>query len=357
MITLDGSYREGGGQIVRTALGLSTLLQKPFSVDKIRIGRPQPGLKNQHLHCILALQQLCNAQLNGATLGSTQLEYAPQAIRAKYLTIDIGTAGSIPLLMQSLWLPLVFGKQKTTLTIIGGTDTEWAMPADYLREVFVPQLRKYAYIDVKLEKRGYYPKGGGKMTFVIKPKFSFDSIKNASPVELIEQGKLVQIKGISHASTDLEKAQVAERQAHAAEAVLNKVGYPVQISMEYQQTLSTGSGITVWAIFANNHGEVDPHNPVRLGADCLGEKGLPAEAVGTRAAERLMAEIRSGVACDAHLADNLLPFMALTGGGLRTSQVSEHALTNIYTIEKFLPARFSVEGNTIRCEKYEEEPI
>ncbi|MBI4150294.1 RNA 3'-terminal phosphate cyclase [Candidatus Woesearchaeota archaeon] len=359
MLHIDGSYHEGGGQIVRTALGLSTLLQKPFSVDRIRLGRPQPGLKNQHLHCILALKELCNAEAIGAKVGSTTLEYIPHKIAAKNVTIDIGTAGSITLLMQALWLPLIFGNNKTkkTITVIGGTDTEWAMPANYLNEIFVPQLQKYAEINVKLEKRGYYPKGGGKMTFTIKPKFSLETIKDAPQIMLMEQGKLLQIKGVSHASTDLEATQVAERQAQAAETILKRFNCPVQIAKEYQQTLSTGSGITVWAIFANNKGEVDTLNPVKLGADCLGEKGVRAEVVGTNAAERLVAEIQSKAACDSHLADNLLPFMALTGGRLRTSKVTDHATTNMYTIEKFLPARFSIEGNVISCLKYDEEKI
>lgn len=358
MILIDGSYHEGGGQIVRTALGLSTLLQQPFSVDKIRVGRQQPGLKNQHLHCILALKELCNAETKGATLGSTTLEYVPHQLAKKNLTIDIGTAGSIPLLMQALWLPLVFSKRKTTLTLIGGTDTEWAMPADYLKEIFVPQLQKYADISVKLEKRGYYPKGGGKISITIKPAFSLETINNAPPIELMEQGSLVQIKGISHASTNLEEARVAERQAHAAQALLAKqFDCPIQIRSEYQETLSTGSGITLWAIFANNKDEVDNANPVKLGADCLGEKSVRAEAVGERAAERLVTEIKSGAACDKHLADNLLPFMALTGGRLRTSTVTDHALTNIYTTEKFLPARFDVEEKTIQCERYDEERV
>lgn len=358
MIAIDGSYHEGGGQIVRTALGLSTLLQQPFSVDKIRIGRPQPGLKNQHLHCILALKELCDAEASGATLGSTMLEYVPHQCTKKNLTIDIGTAGSIPLLMQALWLPLVFGRQKTTLTVIGGTDTEWAMPADYLREIFIPQLQKYADISVKLEKRGYYPKGGGKITFSIKPKYSLETIKTAPPMELMEQGNLVQIKGISHASTNLEEARVAERQAHAAQALLAKqFDCSIQIRNEYQETLSTGSGITLWAVFANKNGEVDALNPVKLGADCLGERGVRAEVVGTNAAKRLAVEIQSGAASDSHLVDNLLPFMALTGGRLRTSKVTDHALTNIYTIEKFLAARFSMEENVIQCERYEEEQV
>ncbi len=358
MIRLDGSYHEGGGQIVRTALGLSTLLQKPFSVDQIRMGRPRPGLKNQHLHCITALKDLCDAETVGAAIGSTTLEYIPHKIAKKELTVDIGTAGSITLLMQALWLPLVFGKQKTTVTVIGGTDTEWAMPADYLREVFVPQLQKYAEVKVKLEKRGYYPKGGGKMVFSIRPKFSLDTLKDALPIMLVEQGKLVQIKGVSHTSTDLGDARVAERQAHAAQAMLAKrFDCPVQITSEYQQTLSTGSGITLWAVFANGKGEVDGLNPVKLGADCLGEKGIQAEQVGMTAAERLIAEIKSKAACDRHLADNLLPFMALTGGRLRTSKVTGHALTNVYTIEKFLPARFGVEDGAISCQRYDEEEM
>src|SRR3989339_1721617 len=126
MIELDGSYGSGGGQIVRTALALSTITQKAFEVSDIRKGRSKPGLKNQHLFCIKALEELCNAKTEGAELGSTHLKYQPEKIKPQTLSIDIGTAGSITLLLQSLLIPAVFTNSKIRLKVSGGTDVIWS---------------------------------------------------------------------------------------------------------------------------------------------------------------------------------------------------------------------------------------
>src|SRR3989338_5702604 len=156
MIELDGNHIEGGGQIVRTALALSTITGKPFKIHSIRKGRTASGLKNQHLYCIKALEKLCNAKTDGAVPGSENLTFIPGKFEAQKIEIDVETAGSITLLLQSLLLPSMFGSSKTTLTITGGTDVQWSQPFDYFAEILVPQMRKYADIDVKLLKRGYY---------------------------------------------------------------------------------------------------------------------------------------------------------------------------------------------------------
>lgn len=343
MIKLDGFYLEGGGQIARTALALSTLISKPFELSNIRKGRPTPGLKNQHLFCIKALEELSNAKTQGASLGSTALSYSPGKIKGRTLSINIGTAGSISLLLQSLIIPSTFADSKVRLKITGGTDVKWAMPFDYFTKLFLPQIKKYADIETKLGKRGYYPKGSGKVDIKIKPKFNLESIKEAPKIELMDQGALIQIKGISHASSDLQEANVAERQARAAKSVLNKLNCPIKIQTEYSETLSTGSGITLWAIFSKDGEEIDFNNPVILGSDCLGEKGKKAEIVGKEAAEKLISEINSEAAVDLHLADNLIPFLALIGGRIKVSKISNHTLTNIYVCEQFLNKTFEVD--------------
>src|SRR5574342_867579 len=120
MITLDGSHGEGGGQIVRTALGLSALTGKPFEVINIRKGRPEPGLKNQHMYGIKAVQELCNAQVEGAEAGSEYLKFEPGKLMAKSLKIDMQTAGSITLILQSILLPCCFADKKMKIQIKGG---------------------------------------------------------------------------------------------------------------------------------------------------------------------------------------------------------------------------------------------
>src|SRR3989338_1565299 len=222
MIQIDGGFLESGGQIARTALALSTIIQKPFEIYDIRKGRPQPGLKNQHLYCVKALKELCSAVAEGDELGSTALKYYPRKIVAKNLNIDIETAGSITLLLQALLLPSMFASKPMTISVTGGTDTKWSQPFDYFSNVLLPQLQRFAKIEAKLLKRGYYPKGNGKVEIKINPKFKLNDSsgfeefhenlkQNIQKYNLIEQHHLIQIKGISHASIGLQQAKVAER--------------------------------------------------------------------------------------------------------------------------------------------------
>ena len=360
MIELDGTYGEGGGQIVRTALALSTLTQQAFHVTRIRSGRKDTGLKMQHLHCITALQKLTGATVEGATLGSTELTFLPGQLKGKSLSIDIETAGSITLFLQAVLLPCCFADKPVKLEIIGGTDVAWAMPIDYLREVLVPHLRRWADINVTLEKRGYYPKGNGTVTVRIKPRISrtdfktftefWNHLQQQGPhLELTKQGHLMYIKGISHASKSLEEARVAERQAHAAQQTLAAYNCPVSIRSEYADTLSPGSGMTLWAVFSQNKEDIDVANPIILGADALGEKGTPAEAVGKAAAAKLQTAIASKAAADMHLADNLIPWIGLYApSAVLTEKITPHTTTNIYTAQKFMPVKFDVRDTSIQ---------
>jgi len=335
MIKIDGSYGEGGGQIVRTALALSTALQVPVKVENIRQGREQPGLKAQHLACIKALQQLCNAKVDGDKLGSDFILYAPGKIKSRKVEVDIGTAGSITLLLQSLLVPCFFANHSVTLKIKGGTSGKWQMPFDYFENVFIPHLRNYADINVKLNKRGYYPKGGGDVEIKIKPIFTLDNRNDAKDANFVERGVLVHIKGISHASKMLQDANVAERQANAAKSTLLELEVNIDIRTEYCDTLSPGSGITLWAVYSKDM-EPTVLSPCILGADLIGEKGKPAEKVGSEAANNLIDEINSKAHVDEHLADNLIPFLAMFGGSMNVSKISKHTLSNIYAAEQFL---------------------
>lgn len=345
MITINGNYLEGGGQIVRTALALSAITGKSFEVYDIRKGRKDPGLKAQHLYCIKSMEQLCDAKTEGAELASAYLKFEPGKIKAKDIEIDIGTAGSITLLLQSLLLPCLFAGKRMKLTVKGGTDVWHSMPFDYFRNVLIQYADNFCgKINVNLLRRGHYPKGGGIVEIDIKPKYKLSDFKNFEDFynflknenkkfDLTDRGELSKIKGISNATKTLEKANVAERQSSAAKSMLKKYECPVDILSEYCDSYSDGSTIVLWAVFKN----------AVLGADCLGERGKKAEIVGEEAAKKLAEEINSGAAVDEHLADNLIPFLGLFGGKIKTSKISNHTLTNIYVVEKFLDIKFNVD--------------
>jgi len=359
MLNIDGSHLEGGGQIIRTALALSTITRISFEANNIRKGRKAPGLKAQHLHCIKALQKLANAKAGYAELASERLRYIPGKLEGKTLNIDIGTAGSVSLLLQSILLPSFFADRKTRIRLTGGTSGKWAMPYDFFEHVLIPHLKKFCKkLELKRIRRGYYPAGGGKIEITVTPEYKLSDFENfsqfyqhlkenAPKINLTEQGHLVQIKGISHASAMLQKANVAERQASAAKLILNKLNCPVHVQTEYADTLSPGSGITLWAIFSKDQEEIDFQNPILLGADALGEKGKRAEAVGEEAANHLLKEINSGAPVDSHTADNLIPWLALFGKQMKVSKITNHTKTNIWTCEQFLGKTFEIKDNLI----------
>ncbi|RMD58630.1 RNA 3'-terminal phosphate cyclase [Candidatus Woesearchaeota archaeon] len=355
MLEIDGSQGEGGGQIVRSALALSMITQKPFKIINIRKKRPKSGLKQQHITAINALKLLSECKVMGDDIGSEELLFVPAPIKAKNALIDIGTAGSITLLLQALLLPCTLANKKHTLTIRGGTDVAWSMPADYLKEIVIPQYCRIGGIEMRLFRRGYYPKGGGEIQISFKPRYKLKDFKTTKCLigalqerafNLTEQGKLISIKGVSHASADLESARVAERQASAAKSTLSSLSVPILIDSHYSKTLSSGSGLTLWAIFSKN-GEVNPEQPIRIGADALGEAGKPAEAVGGEAAIKLLEEINSGAPVDKHLADAIIPLMSIVRPStIRTSSITPHTRTNIRVAEQFFGKIFK-EENTI----------
>ncbi len=332
MIELDGSFESGGGQIVRTALGLSVFTGKIFKVTNIRQGRKDPGLKKQLLESIEALKKLCNADVHGNELGSKEITFDPGIYKGGKLEVDIETAGSITLFLQSLIIPMIFSKKKTNLTIKGGTDTQWSMPADYFKHIFIPHVKKYADIDFKIIKRGYYPKGQGLIEISVSPK------ENKDQMIMTNQGRLLSIKGIVNSSKNLQKKLVAERIAQAATADLKKLSCPINIEVQYSESESDGCGIVLWSLHSTND-DVD----VILGRDNLGDIHLSSEDVGRSCAKQLIDEIKSGAAVDKYMADNLIPFLGILGGKIKTSEITKHTLANIYVTEKFLDVKFDVD--------------
>jgi RNA 3'-phosphate cyclase len=360
LLEIDGSYGEGGGQIIRTALALSTITGIPIRVFNIRNGRKTPGLKHQHLKSIEALKEICGAETNEIALKSEELIYTPGIIQSKDLEFDIVTSGSICLFLQPLLLPLCFGSKSCTIKVKGGTSGKGAMPYEYFDDILLPHLQKFCEIESTLLRRGYFPKGGGEVEIRFMPKFrlkdfpDFDSFKKhvveeVPDISLLEVGELSHISGVSHASKELQSKKISERQADSAKVYLKDLGVSVMMRSEYSETYSTGTGMELDAVFSKDD-EIDPINPVRLGANSLGDRGKSAEVVGKEASSNLRKEIEAALSSnapvDAHLADNLIKWL-IFGGKFRTTTVTEHTRTNAWVVNKFFPGLIKMDGNRI----------
>ncbi|MBU1975270.1 MAG: RNA 3'-phosphate cyclase [Nanoarchaeota archaeon] len=359
MIEIDGNYGEGGGAILRYALALSTLTQKPFHMVNIRQGRSKPGLKPQHLFCINGLVDLCGAKIDHPDIGDKEVKFKPEIISKNALQIDIGTAGSISLLMQSFILPILFSKKKVAMKIIGGTDVPYSQPMDYFINVFIPSLEKYGDFNMWLERRGFYPKGGGILRIDIEGKYDFKSDLNIPAIQRTDRKKLRWIRGKSVATMKLIQSQVAERMRLSAKKELNGLTPHISIEAQYTPALSDGAITTLWVGYDNGNGEILPANnhKIMLGADCLGKKEISAEDVGKSAALNLKTEMDSGASTDLHLADQIIPYMgvvtSMTGNQCQiiTSKITDHLRSNIYVTEKFLDVKFLISQNQVTCQK------
>ncbi len=359
MITLDGSYGEGGGALIRVALALSTLTGQEFAITNIRSNRPQPGLKAQHLAAIKALKEICQAETNEIDIGTTELHFKPKQIKSGKYIIDIGTAGSITLLLQALILPCLFASRKITLIVKGGTCGKWQASVDYLQQLLLPHLSRFVEkIELKILKRGYYPKGGGEVKLEISPRFKFKDYQSfasfyedlnhrTNKITLMKQGRLEQIRGIVNCSIVLEEKEVGERIKGSIQTSLEDLGVPINIRVDYANTLSVGGDVLLWALFSNN-GKMDYDNPVLLGSSQLIEKGKSSEEIGKNVAKSIKEKITSEAAADSYLTDQLIPFMGLLPDSkILSEEISEHTKTNIYVVERFLPVGFKVENNQI----------
>lgn len=353
MITLDGSYGEGGGALVRVALALSTFTGQPFEVKNIRANRPEGGLKAQHLTAIKALQQCCEAKTSDVQLGSTEFWYHPGKMKKGIFEIDIGTAGSISLVLQALTLPALFAPGKVTFRIKGGTCGKWQASVDYIQNVLFPQLQRFVdKIELKVIKRGYFPKGGGDVQIEIQPRFTglAELPLKVVPIRLLEREQVEQIRGIINLSQELQDQEVGERIKKAAEEGLHDVA-PISIRIEYVQSQSIGGEIVLWAI-CSNKSTVDYDNPIIIGSDALIEKNKRSEEIGKEVAQKLKNFLQSENAVDDHLADQLIPFMALLSESSITAAASNHLKTNMYVAEKFLPVKFQIEENRISVRSF-----
>jgi len=333
MIEINGAVGEAGGQVLRTACALSSITKKPCHVFNIRRGRKKPGLMPQHLLGIQALARLCDGKLEGDSLGSEEIKFYPGQTYRDRISINIPTAGSITLVLQTLIPPALSAPFPVKIVFNGGaTDTFFSPTIDHFRYVFLKILEKMeAKVEINILRRGYYPEGGAKVEVTV---FS-SNLKN---LNLTERSSLKKILVISGASNTLKGKKVAERQLAGVREILGKLKLPIEEKVEYYDTACPGSQICLIAEFGNTF----------IGTDNLGKLGKRAEDVGKEAALELLREQKSESCLDRHLADQILPYLALSKGKsqVTVSEITDHCKTNIWVIEKFIEGRFEINPHT-----------
>ncbi|MHC4172634.1 MAG: RNA 3'-terminal phosphate cyclase [Planctomycetota bacterium] len=339
-VLIDGSAGEGGGQILRTSLALSCITGKSLHIENIRAARRNPGLAKQHLSCVQAACQICDGQCHGVALGSGVLDFQPGLVRSGDFYFDIGSAGSASLVIQTVLPALFLADKPSTVTVTGGTHNPLAPPYDFLYETFLPAIATAGFRgNCKLIKHGFFPAGGGKITFDIQPRQ-----KNIhQTINLCEPGKEPQI----HAR--IYTAKLPVHIAHRQQKLL------VQSKLEFQNvehievTDSDGPGNCVMIRVCNGSRTTV--------FTAFGMRGKPSRKVISEVVNLAKDFLASGAAADRFLADQLLIYMAmnsrfaggrkmgasLKAGCYTTNELSSHLLTNMEIIKKFLDVNFRAE--------------
>lgn len=337
MIEIDGAYGEGGGQVLRTALSLSTLTGQGVHIRSVRANRSNPGLAPQHLTAVRALAGICDADVEGAALRSTELTFQPRSHpHAGTYTFNVaeaaegGSAGSVTLLAQALLLPLLFADGPSTLTLTGGTHVLWSPSFEYLDRVYLPALAQSgSNVDASLSAWGFYPVGQGQITLDISPVE-----RHLHAVTLTMRGALECISGVAVASN--LPSHIPQRMTDRARSLLGDLD--ARFAVQPKRVTGPGPGAGIFLIAEYEH--------ARAGFAGHGKKGKPSETVAEEACEALLAHHRAGAPVDAHLADQLVVPLALAVGRseFRTAHITDHLRTNTHIITHFIDAEFDVVG-------------
>ncbi len=330
MLTIDGSEGEGGGQVLRTALGLSVVTGTPFVLENIRAGRKKPGLMRQHLTCVRAATRVGAAYVEGDELGSGRLRFEPSGLHGGTFRFSIGSAGSTTLVLQTILPALLLADGPSTVELEGGTHNPWAPPIPFLELSFLAVLRRMgARVGVTLDRVGFAPAGGGRFSAAITPPA--DGLQR---VDLLRRGPIRTLKAWAVVAN--LSPRIGHREMKRFKAALGLV----RSRMSVEEVDAFGPGNAVFLQVDFKHGTVV--------FDGVGRKGKPAEEVADEVIEAAKAWMAADVPVDEYLADQLLIPMALAGGGrFRTVEPSLHTRTNATMVERFLPVSidFDDEGD------------
>lgn len=328
-VEVDGSQGEGGGQVLRSAVAFSAILLQPVRVTKIRAGRGVPGLRRQHMSALSVLAKVVGGKLGGATEGSSEITFAPGDSGLGSLSIDMGTAASVTLVLQAVIPATALSRRSLRLELVGGTDVPWSPTFDYFALVVREAYRRIGIrFSVDAARRGYYPRGGGRVLAQIEPCSSL------VPQDLLSRGELPGVNLLSRCGS--LPRHVAERQLSAASGFIERSGLKVLRGDIYEERSdSPGSSILVHFSGAS----------VSLGSDGIGARGKLSEEVGRGAAERFVAEVGSGACLDSNLADMVIPLLSLarSPSRVRVREVTPHLRTGLEIARQFTSCGWSAE--------------
>jgi RNA 3'-terminal phosphate cyclase (ATP) len=324
MVTIDGSYGEGGGQILRTSLALSLVTGKPFSICNIRAGRKKPGLMRQHLTAVNAASEIGLAAIEGNSIGSQAFTFEPEMIKPGNFHFAIGSAGSCTLVFQTILPALLIAGEPSEIILEGGTHNPFAPPFDFLERAFLPVINRMGpRVNAVLEKPGFYPAGGGRFRVSINPA-------ELNSFDLLERGNII---------NKTARASVANLPVNIANRELDVIGEKLELDRELLKAVevenSQGPGnILIVEIESENITEVFTG---------FGEKGVSAEKVAKRAVKSVQEYLAVNVPVGRYLADQLLLPMVLAGGcKFRTLSPTKHTTTNAEVIKKFIDVEIAV---------------
>lgn len=331
---VDGARGEGGGQILRYAVSTCALLGEELRVYNIRAKRSPPGLRPQHITAIRAVAEVCGGSVEGLQIGSSSIIFKPTRPRGGRYFFDTGTAGSAPLVLQSLLPVLCFADGPCEVELRGGTNNPMAPPIDYIVEVLLPALKRMGVeAEITLVRRGFYPRGQGVVRVRTKPVYRIRPLVAAeADADRIEV----------HAYSCNLPDHIVRRMSSTAENLLRKAGYgEILVKTEAlgkndpRNALDPGTGILIVARLSNG---------LSMGFDALGERGVPAEEVARRAAEEALSQLSTRASVDKHLADQLIIWMALAEGEsrIRASTLTSHTATGIDVVGGLTGASFTV---------------